>query len=110
MFEGIVKDNATAKEFQAIKDTLKIRGKRFFDIPMKEHYLDGILSINNYHAGFAAVAEYPAITVPMGYDDIGEPKGLTFISIPYSEQNLLRWAYAYEQESQQRKPPKDYSK
>ena len=110
LFEGIVKDNATAKEFQAIKDTLKIRGKRFFDIPMKEHYLDGILSINNYHAGFAAVAEYPAITVPMGYDDIGEPKGLTFISIPYSEQNLLRWAYAYEQESQQRKPPKDYSK
>ena len=110
LFEGIVKDTASAEEFQAIKDTLKIRGKRFFDIPMKEYDLDGILSINNYHAGFAAVAEYPAITVPMGYDDIGEPKGLTFISIPYSEQNLLRWAYAYEQESQQRKPPKDYSK
>ena len=110
LFEGIVKDNASAEEFQAIKDTLKIRGKRFFDIPMKEYDLDGILSINNYHAGFAAVAEYPAITVPMGYDDIGEPKGLTFISIPYSEQNLLCWAYAYEQESQQRKPPKDYSK
>ena len=110
LFEGVAKDTASAEEFQAIKDTLKTRGKRFFNIPMKEYDLDGILSINNYHAGFAAVAEYPAITVPMGYDDIGEPKGLTFISIPYSEQNLLRWAYAYEQESQQRKPPKDYSK
>ena len=110
LFEGVSKDTASAEEFQEIKDTLKTRGKRFFDIPMKEYDLDGVLSINNYHAGFAAVAEYPAITVPMGYDDIGEPKGLTFISIPYSEQNLLRWAYAYEQESQQRKPPKDYSK
>mgnify|MGYP001953159742 CR=1 FL=1 len=45
---------------------------------MDTHNLDGFLSINNYHAAFAAVAEYPALTVPMGYTEEGEPKGLTF--------------------------------
>ncbi|WBL26680.1 amidase family protein [Zunongwangia sp. HGR-M22] len=110
LLEGVVKDSASIEELQAIKDTLKSRGRKFFNAPMKKHQLDGIVSINNYHAGFAAAAEYPAITLPMGYDKYGEPKGLTFISVPYSEQNLLRWAYAYEKESKQRKPPKDYIK
>ncbi|MDN3593419.1 amidase family protein [Zunongwangia endophytica] len=110
LLESVVKDSASTEKFQAIKDTLKTRGREFFNTPMENHRLDGILSINNYHAGFAAVAEYPAITVPMGYDKYGEPKGLTFISIPYSEQNLLRWAYAYEKQSKERKPPKDYIK
>lgn len=67
LFYGIVADSATEEEFMAIKDTLSRNGKRFFEVPMKEHNLDGILSINNYHAGFAAVAKYPALTVPMGY-------------------------------------------
>ncbi|WP_311196021.1 amidase family protein [Antarcticibacterium sp. 1MA-6-2] len=50
LFEGIVKDSSTDKEFAAIKDTLKRNGRRFFDVPMKKHNLKGILSINNYHA------------------------------------------------------------
>ena len=73
------------------------------------HNLDGIISINNYHAGFAAVAEYPALTVPMGYTKNGAPKGLTFISIRFYEAELLKWAYAYEQASQERQPPKEYN-
>ena len=52
---------------------------------MKSNQLNGILSINNYHAGFAAVAEYPAVTVPMGYSDNGAPKGLTFIATRLQE-------------------------
>ena len=61
------------------------------------------------HAGEAAVAEYPALTVPMGYTNEGEPKGLTFISIPNSEAELLQWAYAYEQASKMRVSPKNYN-
>ena len=109
LFEGIVADKATATEFQKIKNTLKTNGKRFFDAPFKTHNLDGFLSINNYHAGFAAVAEYPAITVPMGYTGTGVPKGLTFISKPLFEAKLLQWAYVYEQASKRRIAPKDYN-
>lgn len=82
LFAGIVTDFATDEEFDNIKNTLKTNGRLFFDTPLQRESLDAILSINNYHAGFAAVAEYPAITVPMGYTDNGAPKGFTFIGRP----------------------------
>ena len=96
LFNGIVADSATSEEYQAIKDTLHTNGKKFFDMPMKEHNLDGVLSINNYHAGEAAVALYPGITVPMGYAENNAPEGLTFYAKPNMEQELLKWAFAYE--------------
>ena len=109
LFAGIVADSATEEEVAAIKNTLKTNGRLFLDTPMDHYQLDGILSINNYHAGYAAVAEYPAITVPMGYTQSGEPKGLTFISKPFSEMQLLGWAYSYEQVSKKRVAPKNYN-
>ncbi len=109
LFEGIVQDTATAEEFAAIKDTLKRNGKRFFDVPMKKYNLDGIVSINNYHAGYAAVAHYPAITVPMGYAENNAPEGLTFFTSPFGEKKLLQWAYAFEKLTHRREPPKNYS-
>jgi amidase len=109
LFEGVSNDKSTKEEFDAIKNTLKTNGKQFFYGPMESQNLDGILSINNYHAAEAAVAEYPAITVPMGYTDKGVPKGLTFISKPLTEHVLLQWAYVYEQASKMRVSPKNYN-
>jgi amidase len=109
LFQGIANDSATEEAFAEIKSILKTNGKRFFDEPMTAHNLDGILSINNYHAGHAAVAEYPAIAIPMGYTKEGVPKGLTFISTPFSEKSLLEWAYVYEQASKIRKAPVNYN-
>ena len=106
LFKGIVADKGDSLFLERIKDTLRTNGKQYFDIPMKNHNLDGFLSINNYHAGFAAVAEYPAITVPMGYTKEGKPKGLTFIAKRLQEKMLLEWAYVYEQASKARKAPK----
>jgi len=108
LFEGIVADTATPEEFQAIKDTLFANGKQFFDKPMQENQLDGILSINNFHAGYAAVAKYPALTIPMGYDENQAPKGLTFISGPLREMELLQWAYLFEKASKSRVSPQNY--
>ncbi|MGH1383893.1 amidase family protein [Kordia sp.] len=108
LFYGIVNDNATAEEFSEMKKVLHENGKTFLDTPMKKHNLDGILSINNYHAAYAAVAEYPALTVPMGYTEKGEPKGLTLIGKPFTEKELLGYAYVYEQASKKRKAPKNY--
>lgn len=109
LFEGIAADTATKKEFADIKNTLKSNGQLFFDKPMKAHDLDAVLSINNYHAAFAAVAEYPALTVPMGYSENGAPKGLTFIALRLQEKLMLQWAYAYEQASKMRKAPANYN-
>lgn len=109
LFKGIADDKGDAKYLVAIKDTLKTNGRAYFDKPMQENKLDGFLSINNYHAGFAAVAEYPAITVPMGYTSKGVPKGLTFIAKPMMEKLLLKWAHIYEQASKARVAPQDYN-
>ena len=109
LFLGILADSATEEEFAAIKDTLSRNGKRFFEVPMKEHNLDAVLSINNYHAGYAAVAFYPAITVPMGYSEDNAPKGLTFIAKPYQEDQLFKFANAYEQATQKRISPENYT-
>jgi amidase len=109
LFHGILADEATEEDYENIKKILKANGQDFFDKPLEAHNLDGFLSINNYHAGFAAVAEYPALTVPMGYTKEGVPKGLTFISKPLSEEKLLKWAYLYEQKSKKRKLPVNYN-
>ncbi|WP_299115997.1 amidase family protein [uncultured Winogradskyella sp.] len=109
LFKGIADDKGDEVYLERIKDTLSTNGKRYFDIPMKAHNLDGFLSINNYHAAFAAVAEYPALTVPMGYTKEGEPKGLTFIGKRLQEKQLLEWAYVYEQASKARVASKDYN-
>ena len=109
LFAGVVADKASVNELEAIKEKLKTNGKLFFDKPMKTNNLDVILSINNYHAAHAAVAEYPALTVPMGYDKDGAPKGLTFIGKPFTEKQLLEIGLTFENASKRRVTPKDYN-
>jgi amidase len=53
----------------------------------------------------AAVAGYPHITVPMGF--VAElPVGLSFFGRAWSEPTLIRLAYAYEQATRHRRPPR----
>lgn len=108
LFEGIVLDTTTNQELNKIKENLKIVARTYFDMFIDTYKLDVILSINNYHAGYAAVAKYPALTVPMGYTNKGEPKGLTFIAKPFSEKLLLQLGYGYEQETKERRLPVNY--
>jgi amidase len=52
----------------------------------------------------AAVAGYPAITVPMG-DVHGLPVGITFFGRPDAELALIGFAAAFESRAQARRPP-----
>lgn len=109
LFEGILADSTSAEELEKIKFTLEKNGQTFFDTAMDMHKLDAILSINNYHAGFAAVAKYPALTVPMGYKETGEPISLTFIGKQFKEADLLQLGAAFEKVTKARKMPEDYN-
>ncbi len=53
----------------------------------------------------AAVAGYPHVTVPMGYVR-GLPVGLSFVGRPWTEGTLIKLAYAYEQATKVRRPPR----
>jgi amidase len=53
----------------------------------------------------AAVAGYPSVTVPAGFV-FGLPVGISFFGAPYSEGTLLRLAFAFEQATRHRRPPR----
>ncbi|MDB4270572.1 amidase family protein [bacterium] len=108
IFDGILKDSTTLEELEVIKNRLEKNGRLFFDTAMDHENLDAILSINNYHAGYAAVAKYPALTIPMGYKETGEPISLTFISKQFQERKLLKLGNAFETATKIRKLPEAY--
>ena len=53
----------------------------------------------------AAVAGYPHVTVPAGYV-FGLPVGISFVGGAWSEATLIKLAYAYEQATKHRRPPR----
>jgi amidase len=56
-------------------------------------------------SGLPAVAGYPHITLPMGYVH-GLPVGISFFGTAWSEPKLISLAYALEQTTKFRRPPK----
>ncbi|KIL84940.1 hypothetical protein FAVG1_11810 [Fusarium avenaceum] len=67
-------------------------------------WLNGVL----YSNGNCAIRQFgiPTVSVPMGVmADIGMPVNLTFASKAYDDNNLFRYAYAFEQSSRLRRPP-----
>ena len=52
-----------------------------------------------------AVAGYPHITLPVGYVH-GLPVGISFFGVAYSEPKLIALAYAFEQATKFRRPPR----
>jgi amidase len=119
------KGGLDSKEYQdAVKKTTGI-SRTAIDKILKDNNLDAIAGPTNgfavcidlingdYDNGFsfsspAAMAGYPHITVPMGawYN---LPMGLSFFGTAWSEGELIKLAYAYEQASKKRLPPKFYT-
>jgi len=105
LFEGMVTDTTSEEEFQKLKADYHKKAVAFFEKAFNDNNLDAILSINNYSAGQAAMAQYPCITLPMGYRGSGEPRNLTFIARPFEEMKLLKMAAAFEKEFDIRRAP-----
>jgi amidase len=68
------------------------------DLVTGDHFLGGSSTA-------AAVAGYPHITVPAGFV-FGLPVGISFFGRAWSEPVLIKLAFAYEQASRSRKPPR----
>ncbi|QUL98130.1 MAG: amidase [Candidatus Fermentithermobacillus carboniphilus] len=73
---------------------------------LSTYRLDAIVFPHVFGAAIAAKAGYPSITVPAGYTQAGRPMGITFTAGAYSEPILIRLAYAFEQVTKHRRPPK----
>jgi amidase len=55
--------------------------------------------------GLSPTLAWPALTVPMGFSPDGLPAGLEFLGRPWSDGQLLAYAFAYEQATKHRRPP-----
>ncbi len=82
-FDGIVADQTSDEDLEKLKSRMNTEAINLFEKPMKSLKLDCILSINNWNAAEAALAKYPALTLPMGYKTSGQPAGITLISRPF---------------------------
>jgi amidase len=58
---------------------------------------------NNCH--LSANSGLPAITVPAGFTSDGLPVGVELLGRAWSEPQLIKFAYAYQQATRHRRPP-----
>jgi amidase len=112
----------TEEEYtKALASILKATREDGIDKVMEEHKLDAIFAptggpawvtdlVNGDHfgggsSGTPAIAGYPNITVPAGFV-FGLPIGISFFGRAWSEPVLIRIAYAFEQATKVRRPPR----
>ena len=109
------------KYLQALRKNHLLTRTQGIDFIMKKHRLDALMAptggppwptdlVNGDHfsggySSASAVAGYPHITVPAGYV-YGLPVGVSFFGGAYSEPTLIKIAYAFEQATKARRPPK----
>jgi amidase len=116
--KGPLTDPAYLKALRESKTLSRAQG---IDAVMTRHRLDALVAptggpawttdlLNGDHftggsSTPAAVAGYPNVQVPAGYV-YGLPVGISFFGRAYTEPRLIRLAYAYEQATKHRKPPR----
>jgi len=105
---------------KALKNDHLLSRQKGIDLVMDRHRLDALVTPTTSPAWSidlvdgdhllggssqpAALAGYPAITVPAGFA-FGLPVGITFTGRAFSEPTLIRLAYAFEQATHHRIPP-----
>ena len=105
LIEGSEKSAITKEEFENVVQTSQANAKKELDRYLVEQGLDALVMINNDEVLLSAVAGYPELAVPAGYDKNGEPIGVVFVGKQFGERELFNMGYAYEQQSKNRKSP-----
>lgn len=116
------KDGLDSDEYRKAAEVCRNASRRDgIDAAIQKHRLDALVAITNgpsilidlvngdYGSGGssspAAMAGYPHVTVPAAFV-FGLPVGLSFFGPAFTEPTLLRLAYAFEQATKVRRPPK----
>ena len=107
IFKKIISDTMNTEDFEKLKIRLMKEGNKFFDTPIEKYNLDAVISLNNYHAGYAAVAHNPCLTVPIGLRQNNQPAGVTFIGKSFQEELLYQIGFYFEKIFDGRVPPEN---
>jgi amidase len=111
----------TDEEYLLALETSKRIARSAINEHIAEHQLDALIAPTNgpswmidhvngdslriRSSSLAAISGYPSITVPAGFVS-GLPIGLSFLGNAWNEKQLIEIAYAFEQTTGVRKPPK----
>jgi amidase len=95
---------------------VRLGGANGIDAAMKTHRLDALLFPGPIGAAIAAKPGYPTVIVPFasvpnllappGFDARPTPFGISFTGGACSEPRLIELAYAFEQATKRRVPPR----
>jgi amidase len=111
----------TDSEYLEALETSKRISQQGIDRAMEEHGLDALIAptdgpswlIDHINgdlfpgigsSSYAAVSGYASVTVPAGFVS-GLPIGLSFIGGAFSDAEMIKFAYAFEQGTKVRRPP-----
>jgi amidase len=111
-----------SKEYlDALKKCRQLSRTDGIDAIMKKHTLDALVAptdgpgwvtdliVGDHYVGgsstAAAVAGYPSVTVPAGFV-YNMPVGISFFGRAWTESLLIKLAYAFEQATRMRRPPR----
>lgn len=90
------------------RESLQLSAKTYLNSLFERYTLDALINLNSQGAQIAAVANYPALTMPVGYRENGKPVGLTFFAQSFREQRLVDIGVSLETVSTARIFPKGY--
>ena len=109
-FETFFKSDAQAGEGEIarLKHHVVSEVGGYFDTLFSLHNLDALVRINNSGASAGAFANYPALTIPAGYRETGQPVGVTFYAPSFQEQRLIDIGVKLEETGALRQAPEGY--
>ncbi|QKD82837.1 amidase [Thermoleptolyngbya sichuanensis A183] len=95
------RSDSPSAAYTTLRETHQTTARTTLDQFFAEAGIDVLIASTQAYAA----AGYPALTVPIGYAETGEPLGVTLIGKALSEPDLLAVGYAIEQATQARQPP-----
>ncbi len=95
-----------AEYIYALEKELYLSREKGIDYALEKYELDAVLFPGDRGSTIAAKAGYPSVILPAGFVPNGEPFGIMFTGTAFSEQTLLKIAYAFEQATKHRQIPK----
>eukprot|EP00253_Pinus_taeda_P005525 PITA_05525 len=97
--------NFNAEAYKKSLKKIHLITKNGIDKVLKDYKLDALVTLDDSITYILAIAGYPGISVPAGYNKKGVPFGLYFGGGSGSEATLVQISYAFEYATQIRKIP-----
>lgn len=95
-----------AERIEALRELVVGETGGYLERLFEDNQLDALVRINNSGASAGAFANFPALTIPVGYRESGQPVGITFYAPSFQEQRLVDLGAVLEAAGSLREPPK----